>query len=297
MTLALLPNVLSPVIAASTVVYPFSYPLGPLELTGFGLAMFMAFVIAQIVAQRETERRGYDPNPVGDLVFAAVIGGLLGAKLYYVILMRDPGAFFQRAGFVFWGGLIGGTIAVLGMAKFRGMSLARVADVGGPAVMAAYAVGRTGCWAVGDDYGRPWDGPLAVAFPHGAPPTTVGIMSRLFHVDFPAGMPADTVVSVYPTQLFEVTMACVLFGVLWKLRDHKHAEGWLFGLYCIMAGAERFVVEFFRAKDDRFFGALTTAQLLAIGFMILGAAIMSMRWNVRAGAPGIYSPGTAAVRG
>ena len=284
-------------VAASTVVHPFSYPLGPIELTGFGLAMFMAFLIGQIVLQRETERRGYDPNPVGDLVFAAVIGGLLGAKLYYVILTRDPSALFQRAGFVFWGGLIGGTIAVLGMAKWRGMSIARVADVGGPAVMAAYAVGRTGCWAVGDDYGRPWDGPLAVSFPNGAPPTTVGIMSRLFHVDFPPGMPSNTVVSVYPTQLFEVAMACILFGVLWKFRDHKHAEGWLFGLYCVLAGVERFIVEFFRAKDDRFFGALTTAQVLAIAFVVLGATIMSMRWNVRAGAPGIYSPGTAAVRG
>ena len=297
MTLALLPNVALGGIAASTVAYPFSYPLGPLELTGFGLAMFMAFVIAQIVAQRETERRGYDPNPVGDLVFAAVIGGLLGAKLYYVILMHDLSALFQRAGFVFWGGLIGGTIAVLAMAKWRGMSLARVADVGGPAVMAAYAVGRTGCWAVGDDYGRPWDGPLAVSFPQGAPPSTVGIMSRLFHVEFPVGTPPDTVVSVHPTQLYEVTMACILFGVLWKLRDHKHAEGWLFGVYCVFAGVERFIVEFFRAKDDRFFGAFTTAQLLAIGFVVLGMAIMAMRWNVRAGAPGIYSQGTAAIRG
>jgi phosphatidylglycerol:prolipoprotein diacylglycerol transferase len=288
MMLALLPNVALAGLAA-TVVHPFSYPLGPLELTGFGLAMFMAFVIAQIVAQRETERRGYDPNPVGDLVFAAVIGGLLGAKLYYVILMHDISALFQRAGFVFWGGLIGGTIAVLAMAKWRGMNLARVADVGGPAVMAAYAVGRTGCWAVGDDYGRPWDGPLAVAFPEGAPPSTVGIMSRLFHVQFPATMPTDMVVSVHPTQLYEVTMACILFGILWRLRDHKHAEGWLFGLYCVFAGVERFIVEFFRAKDDRFFGQLTTAQLLAIAFVLLGGAIMALRWNVRAGAPGIYA--------
>jgi phosphatidylglycerol:prolipoprotein diacylglycerol transferase len=122
-------------------------------------------------------------------------------------------------------------------------------------------------------------------------------MSRLFHIEFPVGTPPDTVVAVHPTQLYEVTMACILFGVLWKLRDHKHAEGWLFGVYCVLAGVERFIVEFFRAKDDRFFGAITTAQLLAIGFVILGMAIMAMRWNVRAGAPGIYSQGTAAIRG
>lgn len=283
------------ILASPTVVQPFSYPLGPLEITGFGLAMFLSFVVAQHVAQVETERRGYDPAPVGDLIFAAVIGGLLGAKLYYVILTGDPHALLQRAGFVFWGGLIGGTLAVLAMVKWKGMNVPRVADVGGPAVMAAYAVGRTGCWAVGDDYGRPWDGFLAVAFPNGAPPSTVGIMSRLFHVQFPATMPADTVVGVHPTQLYEITMAMILFGVLWRLRDHRHAEGWLFGVYCVFAGVERFIVEFFRAKDDRFFGAITTAQVIAVIFVILGAAIMARRWTPRAGAPGIYAPGVVAL--
>ena len=152
---------LTPMILASpTVVHAFSYPVGPLEITGFGLAMFLAFVVAQHAAQVETARRGYEPQPVGDLVFAAVIGGLLGAKIYYAILTGDPHALLERAGFVFWGGLIGGTIGVLGMAKWKGLNLWRVSDVGGPAVMAAYAVGRTGCWAVGDDYGRPWDGAL-----------------------------------------------------------------------------------------------------------------------------------------
>jgi phosphatidylglycerol:prolipoprotein diacylglycerol transferase len=295
-------SVVTPMILASpTVINAFSYPLGPLEITGFGLAMFMSFVLAQHVAQSETARRGYDPQPVGDLVFGAVIGGLLGAKIYYAILTGDPHALLERAGFVFWGGLIGGAIGVLGMAKWKGLNLWRVSDVGGPAVMAAYAVGRTGCWAVGDDYGRPWDGPLAVAFPNGAPPSTAGIMSRLFHVSFPAGTPSDLVVGVHPTQLYEVTMASILFAILWRMRDHKHAEGWMLGVYFVMAGAERFVVEIFRAKDDRFFGPITTAQVLAIAFMLVGAAVMAARRTPRAGAPGIYRPGytpgtTAASR-
>ncbi|MFL5560052.1 MAG: prolipoprotein diacylglyceryl transferase [Gemmatimonadaceae bacterium] len=285
-------SVLTPMILASpTVVHAFSYPIGPLEITGFGLAMFLAFVVAQHAAQVETARRGYDPQPVGDLVFAAVIGGLAGAKIYYAILTGDPHALLERAGFVFWGGLIGGTIGVLGMAKWKGMNLWRVSDVGGPAVMAAYAVGRTGCWAVGDDYGRPWDGALAVAFPNGAPPSTAGIMSRLFGVAFPPGTPPDLVVGVHPTQLYEVTMACILFAILWRMRDHNHAEGWLFGVYCTVAGVERFIVEFFRAKDDRFFGPLTTAQVIAILFVIAGAVIMAWRNTPRAGALGIYRPG------
>jgi phosphatidylglycerol:prolipoprotein diacylglycerol transferase len=83
-------------------------------------------------------------------------------------------------------------------------------------------------------------------------------------------------------------MGLVMFAALWRLRDHKHAEGWLFGAYCVMAGAERFIVEFFRAKDDRFFGVLTMAQVIAIVFMALGFAWMQYKKTSRAGAPGIY---------
>ncbi|MEO6332127.1 MAG: prolipoprotein diacylglyceryl transferase family protein, partial [Gemmatimonadaceae bacterium] len=90
---------------------PFLYPVGPLEISGFGLAMLMCFVTGHILLTRELSRRGHDPAPVGDLVVAAAIGGLLGAKIYYAILTQDMGALFSRAGFVFWGGLIGGIIA------------------------------------------------------------------------------------------------------------------------------------------------------------------------------------------
>jgi phosphatidylglycerol:prolipoprotein diacylglycerol transferase len=88
-------------------------------------------------------------------------------------------------------------------------------------------------------------------------------------------------------------MGLAIFGLLWRMRDHAHAEGWLFGVYCVMAGLERFIVEFFRAKDDRFFGMITTAQVIAIAFTVLGAAVMMLRWTPRAGAPGIHatSPG------
>lgn len=267
----------------------FSYNVGRFQFTGFGLAVLLAFVIAQIVAQHELWRRGHDPEPISDLIFAAVIGGLLGAKIYYAILMHDAGALLSRAGFVFWGGLIGGIIAVLAVAKKKGISLARIADVGGISVAAAYAIGRTGCWAVGDDYGRPWDGFLAVKFPNGAPPSTVENMARMFHVQFPPGLQPLEVVAVYPTQLFEITMGVIMFAILWRLRDHTHAEGWLFGVYCVLAGIERFIVEFFRAKDDRFFGVITTAQLIAIAFIVGGAIIIALRQRVTDRAPGIYA--------
>jgi phosphatidylglycerol:prolipoprotein diacylglycerol transferase len=274
---------------ASITHHTFSYRIGSFELTGFGLAVLLAFAIAQIVAQRELWRRGHDPVIVGDAVFAAVIGGLVGAKLYYAILMGDVGAIFSRAGFVFWGGLIGGVVAVTGFILYKKYPIARIFDVGGISVAAAYSIGRTGCWAVGDDYGRPFTGPWAVAFPHGAPPSTVENMSRMFHVPFPAGANPFDVVTVHPTELYEVTLGFVMFFILWKLRDHKHAEGWLFGVYCILAGIERFIIEFFRAKDDRFFGPLTTAQVIALAFVVLGIVVMYARRTVTERAHGIYA--------
>jgi len=274
---------------ASITHHTFSYKIGSFELTGFGLAVLLAFAIAQIVAQRELWRRGHDPIIVGDAIFAAVIGGLVGAKVYYAILMGDIGAIFSRAGFVFWGGLIGGVLAVTGFILYKKYPLARIFDVGGISVAAAYSIGRSGCWAVGDDYGRPFNGPWAVSFPHGAPPSTVENMSRMFHVPFPPGTNPFDVVSVHPTELYEVTLGFVMFLILWKLRDHKHAEGWLFGVYCILAGIERFIIEFFRAKDDRFFGMLTTAQVIALAFVVLGVVIMSARRNITATAHGIYA--------
>lgn len=273
--------------------HPLSYTFGPLTFTGFGLAVLMAFVVAQLVAQRELARRGHDPEPVSDMVFAAVVGGLLGAKLYYVVILKNWDALFTRGGFVFWGGLVGGMLAVMAVVRHKRIPLMRIFDVGGPAVAAAYSLGRTGCWAVGDDYGRPWNGPLAVAFPEGAPPSTAGVMARDFGVQFPAGTDPNSVVSVYPTQLMEVALGFFMFLILWRYRDHKHAEGWLFGVYCVLAGVERFIIEFFRAKDDRFVAGLTYAQVIALAFVALGFAWMYLRRRVEKGKPGIYATATA----
>jgi phosphatidylglycerol:prolipoprotein diacylglycerol transferase len=277
-------------IFASITQQPFSYDVGPLQLTGFGLAVLMAFVVAQIIAQRELARRGHDPEPIGDLIFAAVIGGLLGGKIYYAILMHDFGALLSRAGFVFWGGLLGGMLACYIVIHRKGLSFTRISDVSAPAIAAAYSIGRTGCWAVGDDYGRPWNGPWAVAFPNGAPPSTVANMTQLFHIPPTLGSSPNQVLSVHPTQLYEVALGFVMFLILWRFRDHKHAEGWLFGLYCVLAGIERFMIEFVRAKDDRFlFGTFTMAQVIALIFAVGGAIWMYVRRNPHTDAPGIYA--------
>ena len=164
------------------------------------------------------------------------------------------------------------------------------ADVAGIAIAAGYAVGRTGCWAVGDDYGRPWASRWAVRFPEGAPPSTVANMVQLFHVRVPPGTSPDAVMAVYPTQLAETALGVLMFLALWRLRDHRHAAGWLFGVYCVLAGAERFVVEIVRAKDDRFFGGVvSTAQVTALAVGLVGAGLMAACRRPGVGSRSIYA--------
>jgi phosphatidylglycerol:prolipoprotein diacylglycerol transferase len=105
----------------------------------------------------------------------------------------------------------------------------------------------------------------------------------------PAGTNAATVLSVFPTQLYEVVLALAMFFILWRLRNHRHAEGWLFGLYAVFSGLERFIIEFYRAKDDRLVAGLTYAQCIAVGFILIGLVIMALRWRVGPGRHGIHA--------
>ena len=259
--------------------HPTAFRLGPLEVTGFGLAVLMAFVISQIICQRELWRRGHntEAEAIPDLILAALIGTLIGAKTYYVVLTGDPGAFLSRGGFVFWGGFMGAVALCWATIKVKRLNFLRIADVAGIAIAAGYAVGRTGCWTVGDDYGRPFSGFFATQFPEGAPPSTVAVMSSQFGITFPPGTNPADVVAVHPTQLYETVMGFLMFAVLWRLRKHTHREGWLFGAYCLLAGVERIIVEVFRAKDDRLVVGMTTAQLIASVVLTVGVALLLAR--------------------
>ena len=130
-----------PHVFAQIVHHPVSYEFGPLQFTGFGFAMLMCFVIGQIIAQREMQRRGQDPQAAGDMTFAAVVGGLLGAKIYYAILTQDVGSLTSRAGFVFWGGLIGGVIATSLVIRFKKLRWSTISDASAMSMAAAYSVG------------------------------------------------------------------------------------------------------------------------------------------------------------
>ena len=256
--------------------YPADFRLGFLHLTGFGFAMMCAFGIAHYVAQVVLHDRGDDPEIMNDVTFAALVGTIIGAKVYYAILTGEVRVLFSTGGFVFWGGFIGAVALCAAVIRWRRQSFLRVADGAAVGIGAGYAIGRTGCWAVGDDFGRVWDSRFAVAFPEGLPPTTAQVMRQLYGAELPASIPDSAIVGVYPTQLMEVVLGFGMFLVLWRLRRHTHAAGWLFGAYCVLAGAERFVVEFFRAKNDMV-GPLTSAQIVALGVAAIGLVLLTLR--------------------
>jgi phosphatidylglycerol:prolipoprotein diacylglycerol transferase len=277
-------------------VYPnlFRFPewvplLGGEFVTTFGLMMFLSFVVGGLLIRAELERKGHDPDKAWDFVFMAVIGGIVGAKMYYVLLnyerlMAAPAELiFSRGGMVWYGGFLGATALVVWEVKRSKLPIGQMADAIGPALAAGYAVGRMGCFLVGDDWGRPTALPWGIRFPQGTPPTTVAVIEREFGIQVDPALIArfGDVLPVHPTQLYEVAISTLIFLVLWKIRDHRRQAGWIFALWLALAGAERFFVEIFRAKDDRFIGPLTVAQVISIGLIVVGA-IMAARLSARA---------------
>jgi len=253
--------------------------LGGEYVTSFGVMMFLSFVVGGMVIRSELEREGYDGELAWDYVFWGVVGGIVGAKGYYVLLNFDRlqaeglSFVFSRGGMVWYGGFLLATALVVRAAIKSPVPLGKVADFVAPALAIGYAVGRVGCLLVGDDWGRPTDSWVGMTFPQGAPPTTVeNIQAFGIAVDPALIEKYGNVIPVHPTQIYEIALSTLIFLFLWRIRKHRHAAGWLFMVWLALAGAERFVVEFFRAKDDRFFGVLTLAQVISLGLIFVGLA-------------------------
>ncbi len=257
---------------------PLIIHIGSFEITGYGIMMMVAFLAGGWLVGLELRRRGLREEYATDMVAAAVIGGIVGAKLWYVALTQDLGSLFSRGGLVWYGGFIGGALAVLTNGWRLGVPARWTMQVGAPALAAAYALGRVGCFLVNDDYGRPTDVPWAMKFPEGLPPSTAANLEAQFGVPIPPGIDPGTVLAVHPTQLYETALMLAAFAVLWRLRTRPAATGWLFGVYLVLAGVERFLVEFVRAKDDRFLGPFTLAQLTSVALVLIGAALV-VRWS------------------
>ena len=233
-----------------------------LTIQTFGLCLGLSFLVAGWIVAKRLQELGRQVDFAYEAVFAALIGGLLGAKLWYIA--ENGGALFSGTGLVFYGGLIGGALAVLAWAKYRGELDLQFVDAVAPSLAAAYAIGRIGCQLSGDgDYGKNWDGPWAMAYPNGTVPTTE---------------------TVHPTPIYESLTMGLFAYVLWRLRD-RWQPGVLFGVYLVGVGVERFLVEFLRRNDEVALG-LTQPQLMSVAFMIGGGAwLLFLQRRGRVGAP------------
>lgn len=257
-------------------IYPFIVHVGGLTITGYGIMMMAGFLMGGWVYATELTRRGIDTGIAWDTVVLAIIGGLAGSKLYYAISVADWRAFFTRGGLVWYGGFFGAAAAVFAWMGWKRLPIRTLLDAISPALAVGYLLGRVGCFLVNDDFGRPTTLPWGMIFPHGAPPSTAINLERMFHVTLPPGTPPLELLAVHPTQLYEIALTFVVFVLLWRWREHRHAPGWLFGVFLIGSSVERIIVEVFRAKDDRVLGPVSVAQLLSMGLIAVGVWVMTM---------------------
>ena len=264
------------------------FRIGSFSISPFGVMLVASFVSSYIQLLWGMRRIGLgDDEDASAIVFAAGVGGIVGAKIYYAILNMDWRLLLDRSGLVWYGGFILGTLAVLFTMRKRRLFRWSMADVASLALALGYAVGRVGCFLVGDDYGRPTDLPWGVAFPVGLPPTTAGELRSMFGVDIPASIPNSELLRVHPTQLYE-TFSCLIIWAIGLRMFRRNLEGREAGeerpggqvalLVLGLLAVERFLVEIFRAKDDRFFGSFTMAQVISV---ILVAIILTISWMRR----------------
>ncbi|MCE2416267.1 prolipoprotein diacylglyceryl transferase [Candidatus Poribacteria bacterium] len=236
--------------------YPTIIDFGPVGIHSYGLMLATAFITVVFVIQSELKRRGFVAELASTIVMAAAIGGIVGAKIYSALLdgqitFRE---LFSTSGLVWYGGFIGGCLAVIIVVLRSPNPFLPTIDIVGSTVILGYGIGRIGCLLAGDgDYGPPSDLPWAMAFPNGTVPTDV---------------------PVHPTPIYETLLSFTFFGILWSQRRKlEDAPGALFGASLVALGVERFIAEFWRITP-RVLGWMSAAQVFSIVAFILGIVLI-----------------------
>jgi phosphatidylglycerol:prolipoprotein diacylglycerol transferase len=238
--------------------YPTLLRIGTFEITSFGALVAIGALVGLWIFGRELARSGL-PEEASNAAVAGVLGGLAGAKLLWTVehLGEEPflSLVLSRGGMSWFGGLLGGVAAGLFVMWRQRLPVLRVLAAATPALAVGHAIGRIGCFLVGDDYGRPSDLPWAVAFPRGLPPTDV---------------------PVHPTQLYEAAALVVLAVALFRWRRDRLSDSVVLGRYLVLAGAIRFAIEFVRV-NVRVLGPFSLAHLVAAALIVVGIAMLARR--------------------
>jgi phosphatidylglycerol:prolipoprotein diacylglycerol transferase len=236
--------------------YPelYHFPGTSISISTFGVMLAVAFLVGYWITVRRMGEEGIDPTPAPNILLWIMLGGVGGSKLYFAIdvWLREGYPFFDllfaRAGITWYGGLMGGALAgVIACRKFS-VPLRPFSASVAPALAVGQALGRIGCFLVGDDYGKVSDVAWAVAFPQGAPPT----LDR-----------------VHPTQLYEAAWLLPVAGFLWWRRTKSP---FLLGEYLALNGIGRIVIEHWRVNDQVLFG-LTEPQLIGVALVVIGVSL------------------------
>ena len=238
--------------------YPVLFRIGSFEVTSFGAMVALGALIGLWILRRELAASRL-PEGAADGAIAGILGGLAGAKLLWVFehFGEEPvlGLLLSRGGLSWFGGLVGGVGCALVYFVARGYLLIETVAAATPALAVGHAIGRLGCFLVGDDYGRPTDLPWGIAFPEGLPPTDV---------------------PVHPTQLYEAALLGVLATYLFRWRRRGVPSRPVLGRYLVLAGLARFGVEFLRV-DKRVLAGLSVAHIASLGMILAGLIVLLRR--------------------
>jgi phosphatidylglycerol:prolipoprotein diacylglycerol transferase len=235
--------------------YPVVFRIGSFEVTSFGVMVAVAALAGVWLFRRELRQAGLPPD-AADAGLVGVLGGLIGAKLLWTIEHAGEAPLtellFARGGLSWYGGLIGGVGAGLAYIVLRRWPVVPTLAAATPALAFGHAIGRIGCFLVGDDYGTPTNLPWGVAFPEGLPPTTV---------------------PVHPTQLYEAAALGVLGWLLIRWRRAGVQDAVVLARYLLVAGTLRFAIEFIRV-NERVIGRLSVAHVASLAAVFAGIALL-----------------------
>ncbi len=255
--------------------HPIAFPVGSLTITWYGIMVAAGFLSALWLASRRAPYGGLRGETVLDLGPWIIIGGIVGARLLYVMTFwreRFAGQPFTevftvwRGGLVFYGGFIGATLGAILFALIKKVPMWKMGDVMAPSIPLGYAIGRIGCLLNGCCYGKECNLPWAIHFPPNVP-------------TYPHG--------VHPTQIYDAMLGLVLFFLLVRWFRRKSFDGQIFAAFLIGYGCLRFFVELFRGDypPDQLLlgGRITPAQVVSVGMLSVGALLW--RWLPRPPAP------------
>jgi phosphatidylglycerol---prolipoprotein diacylglyceryl transferase len=250
--------------------HPILFRAGSFQLPTYGVILAAALLAAVFVVMRLGKREGLDTGRLFDFSTWLIIVALVGAKVLMVLTdwqyyWQHPGELVSwgmfQAGGVFYGGFIAAVFFAVWYTRSHQMSIWKVFDVYAPAIALGQGIGRWGCFAAGDDYGKPTNFFIHVVF-------TDPMAHRIGGV--PLGVP------VHPVQLYESALTLMIFGFLmWKFR-RKTFDGQIFVLYLALYAVARFFLEFLRGDPDRgfvFHHLLSTSQFIALLALIAAAGL------------------------